>query len=74
MGNDISKQTVLVLLVLTLVISIFGTWFVLSQPKTIYETTDYKEPQTRIVGVGIADLSNAPVTDEGGRVSISILK
>ncbi len=40
MDNDISKRTVLVLLILTLVVSVVGTWTVLSMPKTVYKTVE----------------------------------
>ncbi len=40
MDNDISKRTVLVLLILTLVVSVVGTWTILSMPKTVHKTLE----------------------------------
>ena len=79
-NKDISKRTVLVLLVLTLVISVVGTWTILSQPTTIYKTTDISgSDDAGKVSVRIWDGSTtAPaepkVSDEGGQVAINIIK
>jgi hypothetical protein len=75
--SDISKRTVLVLLILTLVISVVGTWTVLSQPTTIYKTVQLGGPESGKVMVGITEPSapQAPaMSNEGGKVSINIAK
>jgi hypothetical protein len=79
--KDISKRTVLVLLILTLVISVVGTWTILSQPTTIYKTTEIHQSPGGKVSVGILDGPPAPATpaqpavgDSDGQVSIKILK
>lgn len=75
-SNDISKRTVLVLLVLTLVVSVVGTWTILSQPTTIYRTVETGGPQSGQVRLNINEPS-MPVqqlSDDGGKVSVNILK
>jgi hypothetical protein len=75
-GNDISKRTVLVLLVLTLVVSVVGTWTILSQPTTIYKTVELSGPQSGKVQVGIFEpVEPQPEVggDTGGEVSVNIL-
>jgi hypothetical protein len=75
-SNDISKRTVLVLLILTLVVSVVGTWTILSQPTTIYRTVELSGPQTGKVGVNIAPPGEPVppvVVDEGGKVGVNIL-
>ena len=77
MGNetDISKHTVLVLLVLTLVVSIVGTWTILSQPTTIYKTVEIGQPAVGEVGVdiGLSTTLEPVIVNEGGKISIGIL-
>jgi hypothetical protein len=73
MDNDISKRTVLVLLVLTLIVSIVGTWTVLSQPTTIYKTVEVGGPQAGMVKLSIDAPAEPVVTDTGGEVSLNIL-
>lgn len=76
-SNDISKRTVLVLLVLTLVVSVVGTWTILSQPTTIYTTVTDHGPAAGKVSLGIAgepvevDTSASP---QAGEVKLNILK
>ena len=72
--NDISKRTVLVLLVLTLVVSVVGTWTILSQPTTIYKTTELSGPQTGKVSVDINQPVEPTLSSESGKVSVNILK
>jgi hypothetical protein len=76
-SNDISKRTVLVLLILTLVVSVVGTWTILSQPTTIYKTIEIGGPEAGKVQVGIVQ-PGAPaaptVFGEAGKVKLSILK
>ncbi len=75
-SNDISKRTVLVLLVLTLVVSVVGTWTILSQPTTIYRTVEMGGPQAGQVRLNI-DEPSMPVqqlSDDGGKISVNILK
>jgi len=75
MHNDISKKTVLVLLVLTLVVSVIGTWSVLSMPTTVYKTVTQDGVENGRVSVGIvAPAQPVMPAEEGGRVSLSILK
>ncbi len=74
-SNDISKRTVLVLLVLTLVVSVVGTWTILSQPTTIYKTIDLGSPEHGSVGVRIGgeESNDRPVAvDQSGTVGIKI--
>jgi hypothetical protein len=74
-SNDISKRTVLVLLILTLVVSVVGTWTILSQPTTIYKTIKYGGPESGEVRLNIAEpqAPAAPVLlDQSGKVSIRI--
>ena len=73
MDNDISKRTVLVLLVLTLIVSIVGTWTVLSQPTTIYKTVEIGGPQAGKVKLSIDAPEEPVITDTGGEVSLNIL-
>lgn len=73
MENDISKRTVLVLLVLTLVVSIVGTWTVLSQPTTIYKTVELGGPQAGMVKLSIDAPEEPVMTGTGGEVSLNIL-
>ncbi len=76
-NNDISKRTVLVLLVLTLVVSVVGTWTILSQPTTIYKNVEIDNQEPGKVSVGILGPSTATepvVQNTGGRVGVSILK
>ena len=76
-NNDISKRTVLVLLILTLVISVVGTWTILSQPTTIYKTIKIGAPESGKVLLNIAP-PEAPqppaIAKDGGKVSVNILK
>lgn len=77
MHNDISKRTVLVLLVLTLVVSVVGTWTILSMPTTVYKEFSTGGPQEGKVHLGIQEPRTAaepvPTTTEG-RVGIYIAK
>ncbi|MBU2561325.1 MAG: hypothetical protein KKD17_03430 [Nanoarchaeota archaeon] len=75
-NNDISKRTVLVLLILTLVVSVVGTWTILSQPTTIYRTVELGQPVHGKVQLNINDATPAaPVlAEEGGKVAINIVK
>ncbi len=41
-NEDISKKTIIVLVILTLVISLLGTWTVLNEVKNIRKTTEDK--------------------------------
>ena len=75
MENDISKRTVLVLLVLTLVVSIVGTWTVLSQPTTIYKTVELGGPQEGMVQLKVNSPPAEPqIADSGGQVGVKILE
>ena len=75
MHNDISKRTVLVLLVLTLVVSVVGTWTVLSMPKTVYKTVEVAEPPQGLVSVKLAAPTGpVPPVEDGGQVAVKILK
>ena len=74
MAYDISKHTVLVLLILTLVVSIVGTWTILSQPTTIYRTVEIGGPQSGEVKLNIQQPAEPQMVEEGGQVSIQILK
>jgi len=60
MDNDISKRTVLVLLILTLVVSVVGTWTILSMPKTVYKTLEVDGPQQGVTGVHLTPQQPAP--------------
>jgi len=73
--TDISKQTVLVLLVLTLVVSIVGTWTVLSMPTTVYKTIEIGgSPAGQVhLTVGSVPSVTGP-SGESGKVAINILK
>ncbi len=74
-SNDISKRTVLVLLVLTLVVSVVGTWTILSQPTTIYKTVTDGGPATGKVHLDITGpevIAEAPA--QNGEVKLNILK
>lgn len=71
-GNDISKRTVLVLLVLTLVVSVVGTWTILSQPTAVYRTVDYNGPQDGKVSVKIFEPGEPVVPESAGQVSVNI--
>ncbi len=76
-NNDISKRTVLVLLVLTLVVSIVGTWTILSQPTTIYRTVELGPPQEGQVNVDITNPPSEPVpqvSDTAGEVKLNIVE
>jgi hypothetical protein len=73
-NNDISKRTVLVLLVLTLIVSVVGTWTILSQPTTIYRTIELGGPESGRVSVNINPPAEPQLADEGGKVSVNILK
>jgi hypothetical protein len=55
MKNDISKNTIVILLVLAVLISVIGTWIVLTQETTTYYGTDQ---QSGIVSFEVK--SNAP--------------
>jgi len=76
-NTDISKSTVLVLLVLTLVVSVVGTWTILSQPTTIYKTIELGAPQHGEVRIGIGgpavSVPQEPAS-EAGKVNINVLK
>lgn len=79
--KDISKRTVMVLLILTLVISVVGTWTILSQPATVYKTTEIYPSPGGEVSVGITDgpqtsTMAAPVksVDDNARVRLNILQ
>jgi hypothetical protein len=74
--DDISKQTVLVLLVLTLVVSVVGTWTILSTPTTIYKTVELGGPaEGRVsINIGSGPVAPSPPDVEGGKVGINILK
>lgn len=75
-SKDISKRTVLVLLVLTLVVSVVGTWTILSQPTTIYRTVEMGGPQAGEVRLDINEPSEPvqQLSDSDGKVSVNILK
>ena len=76
-NQDISKRTVLVLLVLTLVVSVVGTWTVLSQPTTIYKTIELSGPQTGKVQLNIdppRDQVQVLGDPETGRVALNIVE
>lgn len=75
-SNDISKRTVLVLLVLTLVVSVVGTWTILSQPTTIYKTIELGGPQDGKVKLNIdpPTVSVTQLADDAGKVNLNILK
>lgn len=72
-GNDISKRTVLVLLVLTLVVSVVGTWTILSQPTTIYRTVTYDGEDVGQVRLNIREPFEPEVPVEAGKVSLNIV-
>jgi hypothetical protein len=72
-SNDISKRTVLVLLILTLVVSVVGTWTILSQPTTIYRTVEIGEPASGKVSLDIDEPAEPVVVNEGGKVGVNIL-
>jgi hypothetical protein len=72
-GNDISKRTVLVLLVLTLVVSVVGTWTILSQPTTIYRTINYDGEDVGRVELDIRQPFEPEVPVEAGKVSVNIV-
>jgi hypothetical protein len=82
MDKDISKRTVLVLLILTLVISVVGTWTILSQPSTIHKTTTLGQPQQGRVSVTVLSgpEDTTPVVtadnqfDKGGKTAVNIVK
>lgn len=48
-GNDISKNTVAILLVIAVIVSVIGTWTTLTQ-------TEVVAPSTNNVGGGVANL------------------
>ena len=75
-SNDISKRTVLVLLVLTLVVSVVGTWTILSQPTTIYKTIEVGGPQSGQVKLNIHEPTEPvpQLSEDGGKISVNILK
>jgi hypothetical protein len=72
--NDISKRTVLVLLVLTLIVSVVGTWTILSQPTTIYKTMELGGPAPGRVSLSINAPTVPQLSNEAGKVSINIMK
>jgi len=72
--NDISKRTVLVLLVLTLIVSVVGTWTILSQPTTIYKTIEIGGPASGKVNVNIDEPTAPKIVEGAGKVSVNILK
>ncbi|NQU79864.1 hypothetical protein HQ545_08925 [Candidatus Woesearchaeota archaeon] len=76
MDYDISKRTVMVLLVLTLVVSIIGTWTILSQPTTIYRTIEMGGPSAGEVSVSISPAEGVEdlASESEGIVSIDIQK
>jgi len=71
-SNDISKRTVLVLLILTLVVSVVGTWTILSQPTTIYKTIENGGPQIGKVKLNIDSPSEPVMANAAGKVAIKI--
>ena len=77
-NKDISKRTVLVLLILTLVISVVGTWTILSQPSSIELTTYDNGYDDAKVKVSVLDGPPTPIepttVNEGGQVAVKILK
>jgi len=75
-NNDISKRTVLVLLVLTLVVSVVGTWTILSQPTTIYRTVEIgPDPQGKVsVDISPPTEPVPQVSDTGGEVKLNIVE
>lgn len=78
-NKDISKRTVLVLLILTLVISVVGTWTILSQPTTIYKISDESgrtsEGEVRVnILDGPTTPAEPPIGNTDGQVSINILQ
>lgn len=75
MHNDISKRTVLVLLVLTLVVSVVGTWTILSMPRQVtvnYEGNGWTSGQSRVGVVGPE--APIPPASVGGVSSVNVLK
>ena len=72
--TDISKQTVLVLLVLTLVVSIVGTWTILSTPTTLYKTVEQGGPQNGKVNLEIRPPLPYTESNAEAKVAINILK
>ncbi len=78
--KDISKNTLLVLLVLTLLVSIVSTWAIVSQPDSVYETIDSAAVQSEdAITQDVADSSEentyiAPQeSEDSGEVSVDIL-
>jgi hypothetical protein len=79
MGEDISKKTVMVLLILTIVVSIIGTWTMLTSKPTIKTVYSSGDPVTS--GKVRLGLYSGPVEEpksepvaEAGQVSIKIVK
>lgn len=72
MHNDISKRTVLVLLVLTLVVSVVGTWTVLSMPKEVYKTVEVGGPQHAKVNLAINEPTEPVIDSVSGKVALKI--
>jgi hypothetical protein len=53
---------------------VVGTWTILSQPTTIYRTVELGGPETGKVSVNIEPPTEPVLADEGGKVSVKILK
>lgn len=79
MAEDISRTTIAVLLVLTIVVSVIGTWTVLEGVGTVGSAKMVKYQTTAQVRVGIntpVEGAEAPAPTPGvakGKVSIKIL-
>lgn len=71
--NDISKTTITVLVLLTLIISVIGTWTVLNELNTVKVTKS--STATGTVSLNIRAPPGEPVTDGAtGRVTLNILE
>jgi len=80
-NQDISKQTVLVLLVLTIVVSVIGTWTVLNsavgEPIVISAPPKADIGNAAKVSLGVGEFGEqqetpVPAPTEGSRVSLTV--
>ena len=75
--DDISKKTVIVLVILTILISVISTWMILSSISELpaKEQGAPTAPQTGTVGVSSEQSASQPKTvTQSGQVSFTILK
>lgn len=74
MEDDVSRSTVIVLVLLTLTVSAIGTWVVLSSmPASVPEAPDTGQGEV-VLSLDAPPLSQKASTDVGGEVALTILE